>query len=596
MRTLWEDDPAELGGYRIVGRLGTGGMGQVYLGRDRGGRCAAVKVVHPGLADDPAFRARFAREVATARAIDAPWTAAVLGADPGAARPWLATEYVPGPSLEQAVAGSGPLPAPAVRVLAARMAEALAGLHAAGVVHRDVKPSNVILAEDGPRLIDFGISTATDATDATRITHTGAMLGTPAYMSPEQASDEPVGAASDLFSLASVLVFAATGRGPFGEASNPVALLLRIARDEPRLAGVPDELRPALQRCLAKDPAARPAAADLAAGLAPEPGRSAAWFPPGVVTPTARIDPAADSTWVVPTLVVARRTAGGNRKLWLGLAGALTLVTALAVTMGVTGPTGPTGPAGTPARYTTAAEISNAVDAQLERDRTVKASSTREIHPTRGEMRWTSEAHIRVDSGTTSLHRTMHLRQVTHPEGGGNDVVSDWDSAMIVLPGRAWLTKSTRAPQQPTAVSWDALDLTGNDPARSVELAVVRAAADEGNPLRPNVAAATLVDSADEQLDGVPTRRYTLRLDRDATLQLKADPNWRPSGPLPPPDPASTITNIVWLDAANRLVRFRAEHPSPAPRQEPNTHETRYREWGQPVRIEPPPPNQITTG
>jgi len=259
---LGPTDPRRLGPYALERRIGTGGMGVVYLGRDPAGRRAAVKVVHAHLADDPAFRDRFTREITTASAVRAPWTAVVLAADATARRPWLATEFVDGPDLDRALATSGPLPEPGLMLLAAAMSEALAALHAGGVVHRDIKPANVLLAPDGPRLIDFGIARALDAT---AVTGTGQAVGTPAYMSPEQATGEDTGPPSDVFSLASVVTFAAGGRGPFGVAPNPGAMLLRIADAEPDLSAAPAHLRPLLAACLAKDPARRPTAEQLAA-------------------------------------------------------------------------------------------------------------------------------------------------------------------------------------------------------------------------------------------------------------------------------------------------------------------------------------------
>ncbi|GAA0909417.1 protein kinase domain-containing protein [Pseudonocardia zijingensis] len=266
MDALWADDPAELGPFTLRGRLGSGGMGVVYLGETADGRRAAVKVVHAHLTGDRAFRDRFAREIEVARRVVGPWTAQVLEADPEGPRPWLATEYVEGPSLEDQVSRAGPLPPGAVRPLAEKLAEALAALHASGVVHRDLKPSNVLLAPDGPRLIDFGIARALDAT---KITHTGHVIGTPAFMSPEQAAGDEAQAPSDVFSLASVVVFAATGSGPFGHTANPVAMLLRISQQEPSTDGVPDALRPHLRECLVRDPAARPTAEELARRLRP---------------------------------------------------------------------------------------------------------------------------------------------------------------------------------------------------------------------------------------------------------------------------------------------------------------------------------------
>jgi DNA-binding beta-propeller fold protein YncE len=278
-------DPRRLGPYTIERRIGTGGMGVVYLGRDRTGRRAAVKVVHAHLADDPAFRDRFTHEIATASAVRAPWTAAVVAADATARRPWLATEFVDGPDLDRAVATTGSLPRPGLMLLAAALFEALAALHARRVVHRDVKPANVLLAPDGPRLIDFGIARALDAT---AVTGTGHAVGTPAYMSPEQATGEDTGPPSDVFSLAAVLTFAATGRGPFGVAPNPGAMLLRIADAEPDLTGVPGELRQVLSACLAKEPGLRPASWQLAAEFARHRPAAPPLPPPGRVVASGR--------------------------------------------------------------------------------------------------------------------------------------------------------------------------------------------------------------------------------------------------------------------------------------------------------------------
>lgn len=301
-------DPARLGPFSLISRIGAGGMGQVYLGRDPSGRFAAVKVAHSGLAADPSFRVRFAREIETAAAVNAPWTARVLDADPRARTPWLASEFVAGPGLDQVVEKSGPMAPRALGILAARLAQAVAGLHANGVVHRDLKPSNVLLADDGPRLIDFGIALIADAT---KITHTGGVVGTPAYMSPEQALGEDPGAASDVFSLASVIVFAATGLGPFGTSDSPVAMLIRVADAEPDLRRVPEPLRGALAPCFAKHPGARPSAAELAARLAPfdpapapQPVASTPAYRPRRPFPWLRLAISAVSVAVVVTLVL----------------------------------------------------------------------------------------------------------------------------------------------------------------------------------------------------------------------------------------------------------------------------------------------------
>lgn len=250
-------DPQRVGPYQIVGRLGSGGMGWVYLGRSPTGRMVAVKVVRPELAMEPEFRDRFEREVDAARAVGSLFTAAVVDADTAGDPPWLATVYVPGPSLTEEVSRNGPLPEPQVRLLGAGLAEALRAIHSAGVVHRDLKPSNVLLAPDGPRVIDFGISRMVGASGLTR---SGVVLGTPAFMSPEQITGMMVGPSSDLFSLGGVLLFAATGRQPFPGGDGH---LYRLVHGEPELEGAPDGLRDLIGRCLAKDPVDRPNLEDL---------------------------------------------------------------------------------------------------------------------------------------------------------------------------------------------------------------------------------------------------------------------------------------------------------------------------------------------
>ncbi|KUJ65223.1 hypothetical protein ACZ90_49560 [Streptomyces albus subsp. albus] len=259
-RELTSEDPERVGPYRIVARLGAGGMGRVYLGRSRGGRPVAVKVVRPELAEDEHFRRRFAREVAAARQVNGVFTAGVVDADPDGAPPWLATAYVQGVSLEAAVGEHGALPETPVLALGAGLAEALEAIHAAGVVHRDLKPSNVLLAADGPRVIDFGISAVHEAT---AVTKTGSVVGTPGFMSPEQLTGRPVRAASDVFSLGAVLVFAATGTGPFGTGPTH-GVLFRTVYEEPDLTALPAGLADVARWCLAKDPAGRPSVAELA--------------------------------------------------------------------------------------------------------------------------------------------------------------------------------------------------------------------------------------------------------------------------------------------------------------------------------------------
>jgi len=256
---LREDDPRHVGPFRVVARLGAGGMGRVYLGRSKAGRAVAVKVVRPDLAEDREFRLRFAREVAVARTVSGFFTAEVVAADPQSSPPWLATAYVPGISLDRAVAEHGPWPEASVLALGAGLAEALESIHAAGVVHRDLKPSNVLLAADGPRVIDFGISVAAEAS---RLTQTGMAVGTPGFMSPEQLTGEPVGPPSDVFCLGAVLAFTATGAGPFGNGSLP-ALVYRVVHQEPDLSPLTPTLRSVVARCLAKQPEERPSASAL---------------------------------------------------------------------------------------------------------------------------------------------------------------------------------------------------------------------------------------------------------------------------------------------------------------------------------------------
>ncbi|MBL1105032.1 PQQ-binding-like beta-propeller repeat protein [Streptomyces sp. 5-8] len=260
---LRDSDPAEVGGYRIDDRLGSGGMGVVYLARSASGRRLAVKVVHGQYADDDEFRARFRREVAAARQVSGAFTAPVVDADADAPRPWMATLYIPGEDLGTHVRRHGPLPPDRLRELAAGLTEALRDIHRAGVVHRDLKPANVMLAEDGPRVIDFGISRAAEAAGMDALTQTGRVMGTPPFMSPEQfAAPHEVGPATDLFSLGAVLVYAATRRGPF-DSPSPWETATRVVEGTPDLEGVPDDLLPFVRFCLEKHPKSRPGPDEL---------------------------------------------------------------------------------------------------------------------------------------------------------------------------------------------------------------------------------------------------------------------------------------------------------------------------------------------
>ncbi|WP_042376806.1 serine/threonine-protein kinase [Streptacidiphilus melanogenes] len=266
MDQLTAHDPRRIGPFEVLGRLGAGGMGLVYLARSAAGRRVAIKTVRAELAEDQLFRVRFAREIAAARTVSGFYTAAVVDADADAAVPWLATAYIPAPSLEDLVTECGPLPVATVRWLIAGIAEALQSIHAANLVHRDLKPSNVLVTEDGPRVIDFGIAAGVSHT---RLTMTNVAVGTPAYMSPEQARDSRgVRGASDVFSLGSLLVFAATGHPPY-HGANPVETVFMLLREAPDLSGLPEELAPLVRACMRTAPERRPVPAEIAAELAP---------------------------------------------------------------------------------------------------------------------------------------------------------------------------------------------------------------------------------------------------------------------------------------------------------------------------------------
>jgi hypothetical protein len=264
-------------------------MGEVYLGKSPGGRLVAIKLIRPDLAEERGFRSRFASEISAARNVSGIYTAAVVDADADAELPWMATVYVPGPSLTDAVEDNGPLPVDSVLALAAGLAEALQAIHRVGLVHRDLKPSNVLLATDGPRVIDFGISLALERS---MMTATGMVMGSPGFMSPEQARGQrEVGAPTDVFSLGAVLAFAATGNGPFGTGPTP-ALLYRVVSEPPDLTGVPDRLSALIGQCLAKDPAERPTPTEILATLGDEVEvLTGEWLPPMIAASMSRYSP-----------------------------------------------------------------------------------------------------------------------------------------------------------------------------------------------------------------------------------------------------------------------------------------------------------------
>ncbi|GAA4908398.1 serine/threonine-protein kinase [Streptomyces coeruleoprunus] len=352
MDALTPDDPAAIGPFRLLGRLGTGGMGRVYLARSAGGRTVAVKVVHAELAAQDEFRRRFAREVAALERVGGVGTAPVLGSDTEADAPWVAIGYVAGPSLRTVVGETyGPLPPDSVRALAVGLARALEHIHAAGLVHRDLKPANILLTVDGPRIIDFGIARAVDTVTDGGLTSTGAVVGSPGFMSPEQVRGQRLTPASDIFCLGSVLAYAATGRSPFGTVDSGVhAMMFRIAHDEPDLEGLPPELGDLVRACLSKDPADRPTAAYLAAHVeAAEP-----WLPAGLLAQLGReaarlLDADGDPTPVQHARPVTEPARPGRRRRrWplVTAAAALALAaagTALALTYGLPGALRPGG-------------------------------------------------------------------------------------------------------------------------------------------------------------------------------------------------------------------------------------------------------------
>ncbi|MGW1719424.1 protein kinase domain-containing protein [Streptomyces sp. NPDC002156] len=347
MKNLQPSDPTSIGGYPLLGRLGAGGMGQVFLSRTGSGRLLALKTIRDDLSSEPGFEERFAREIRNSDRVRSPWTVTVVDySAPGQRPQWLATEYVPAPSLADWVVSRGPLPLNALLSLAVELGAAVQAVHQAGLAHRDVKPGNVLLAHDRPRLIDFGVARAADDSRHTRL---GVSVGSPGFLAPDQAVGAVAAEPADVFSLAAVLVYAATGRGPFSRAGEQVpaaTLLYRVVHEEPDLTGVPPELLPLLTACLAKDPAVRPTAAQLSAWLAERGARTGRWqqeCPPdlaGEVTqaehsartvtdlaqPSAGREPAPDTLLAAPPEPGRRR-----RPAWL----LPTAIAAVAVTAAV---------------------------------------------------------------------------------------------------------------------------------------------------------------------------------------------------------------------------------------------------------------------
>ncbi|MBR8741968.1 serine/threonine-protein kinase [Nocardiopsis sp. MG754419] len=317
MGPLESTDPERIGRYRLIGRLGAGGMGQVFFGRSAGGRAVAIKRIHPHMAADTSFRERFAREVTAARQVSGAFTAPVIDAGPDDEVPWLVTSYVPSLPLDEAVQAHGPLPEPSVRVLAAGLAEALVEIHRVGLIHRDFKPGNVLLAEDGPRVIDFGIARATDGTAATQ-----SVIGTPGFMSPEQVQGTELTPASDLFAYGAVLAYAAAGTGPFGEGNMPT-MVMRIISREPDLTAVPESLRHLVAACLSKDVQGRPSPGEILDYLG-DVHAGSSWLPPavmmGVQEQVAKVNKALATSAADPGA-----TGGHQRTEVLGAGGAAAL-------------------------------------------------------------------------------------------------------------------------------------------------------------------------------------------------------------------------------------------------------------------------------
>ena len=312
MEPLSGDDPAEIGGFRLRARLGAGGMGRVYLASTPGGRRVALKVVRPELGDDADFRSRFRQEIEAAQRVRGLYTAELLIADPTATPPWLVTAYVPGPSLQQAVAEHGPMPPETVILLMAGVAEALQAIHAAGVVHRDLKPSNVLLAPDGPHVIDFGIARAAEAAN---LTQSGVALGSPQFMAPEQIRGLAITPAIDVFALGAVAAFAAGGRAPFGE-GHVAALMHRVLNEPPNLTGCSGPLRTVIEHCLAKDAPDRPSPAEIIESCRAQAAGNLgdftdSWLPPAMAAAAARV-PGMQGSAPFPSSAAARAPANGT--------------------------------------------------------------------------------------------------------------------------------------------------------------------------------------------------------------------------------------------------------------------------------------------
>jgi hypothetical protein len=485
--SLRAGDPSQIGPFRLLGRLGDGGMGRVFLGQSPGGRKVAIKVVHPHYASDPEFRSRFAREVAAARQVGGFHTAAVVGADPEADPPWMATAYIPGPSLAQAVAQRGPLDEAEVLQLGAALAEGLAAIHDCGLIHRDLKPSNVILADDGPRIIDFGIARSADVT---ALTGTGAVIGTLRYMSPEQLQGQEVTPQSDVFALGTLLAYAATGHDPFAAPTAP-AVITRILTGPPDLAPLGDGLRAVIVGCLAKDPGDRPSPAGLLARFreagthdataiaAPAPVPAAGPAPAAVLSPPPRSaevggsvrrvpEPSPESTVTVGAAhdvmappLVARRTAtsGGRfRRATLAWAAGLIAAVIIAVVIQANVGGGSPGGAGASASHKETLLAQGAVARGPAGDATAQSNSGAGKDPADlAGFSWTLQgASLRFTISyynvfNPGLDATIYLRTTPGPAGSDCPGLADAQYGIVVDDGYGVITRvSPTCPQQST--------------------------------------------------------------------------------------------------------------------------------------------------
>lgn len=571
MEELRREDPSRIGPYDLHARLGAGGMGTVYLGEDHDGSFAAVKLVHGAFADDARFRTRFAREIEAASSVEAPWVARVVASDPDGRLPWLATEYLPGPTLAEVVETSGPLPPAAAAGLAHRLAEAIAALHADGLVHRDLKPSNVILAADGPYVIDFGIA---QTVDATALTTTGMIIGTPGFMSPEQAMAEPVGPPTDVFSFAGVVVFAATGRNPFGAAGNALAVLRKILDDEPDLTGIDEPVAASLRQCFAKQPAARPTAQELAS-------RSAAW--PAVVD---------GSSWPPPGL--EERSTGGHPDTglaaalleppWQGrrglvyLAAAVVIVVLGALLMSWSlqrepppAAAGQQSPAvGAPASSTTVAELVAGIYTRTRQD---GGGSFVAGAPVDQQVDTTWSGMFRYEGGATFVFAEDSDRGRGH-------------AATLVLGSRSWVMAPDPS-ALPPGKRW--LDCDSTDTSllhvSYICFRIVDAAeyADPALWLRRAGSAVTLVSSVPDPVGATPATRHRLVIDWGKVAERPGD--FGPWERLQQYRRTHTETVDLWVDEQFRPLKKISDSDA-----SDGYRAVSYLRWGEPLPVVPPPP------